>query len=65
MRAHFGSTVEVGERTGEFVGKVKLPVLKVPTPDAPAPAQASAHERAGAYDLRGALAKVRTRARRS
>ena len=65
MRAHFGSTVEVGERTREFVGKVKLPVLKVPTPDAPAPAQASAHERAGAYDLRGALAKVRTRARRS
>ena len=40
MRAHFGSIVEVGERARELVGRVKLPVLKVPAPEAPAPTQA-------------------------
>lgn len=65
MRAHFGSTVEVAERARKFAGKVKLPVLKVPTPDAPAPAQAYTHEHGGACNVRGALAKVRARARRS
>ena len=44
MRAHFGSIVEVGERARELVGRVKLPVLKVPAPDAPAPTQAYARE---------------------
>lgn len=42
MRAHFGSIVEVGERARELVGRVKLPVLKVPAPEAPAPTQAYA-----------------------
>jgi hypothetical protein len=44
MRAHFGSIVEVGERARELVGRVKLPVLKVPAPEAPAPTQAYARE---------------------
>ena len=44
MRADFGSIVEVGERARELVGRVKLPVLKVPAPDAPAPTQAYARE---------------------
>lgn len=44
MRANFGSIVEVGERARELVGKVKLPVLKVPAPEAPAPTQAYARE---------------------
>ena len=44
MRADFGSIVEVGERARELVGRVKLPVLKVPAPDAPAPTQAYTRE---------------------
>jgi hypothetical protein len=65
MRAHFGSIAEVGERARELVGKVKLPVLKVPAPDAPAPAQASIQVHARAYDVRDALARIRARERRS
>jgi hypothetical protein len=32
VRTDFGSTVEVGELARAFVGRVKLPMLKVPTP---------------------------------
>ena len=35
MRADFGSIVEVGELARELVGRVKLPVLKAPVPNAP------------------------------
>lgn len=37
MRADFGSTVEVGELARELVGRVKLPVLKAPSPTTQAP----------------------------
>ncbi len=36
MRAEFGSLVEVGELARELVGRVKLPVLKAPSPTIPA-----------------------------
>jgi hypothetical protein len=60
MRANFGSIAEVGERARELVGKVKLPVLKVPAPDVPT----SALTPAPAY-ARGTLSKVKVRERRS
>ena len=42
MRADFGSTVEVGELARELVGRVKLPILKAPSPTTPASALAPA-----------------------
>ena len=63
MRADFGSIAEIGERARELVGKVKLPVLKVPAPDAPAPAQVATQVHARAHDVRGALARIRARER--
>jgi len=46
MRVDFESTVEVGELARELVGRVRLPVLRAPTPDAPTSALASAGFRA-------------------
>ncbi|MBD0357322.1 MAG: hypothetical protein ICV57_09145 [Rubrobacter sp.] len=46
MRVDFESTVEVGELARELVGRVRLPVLQVPAPDAPTSALASAGFRA-------------------
>jgi hypothetical protein len=46
MRVDFESTVEVGELARELVGRVRLPVLQSPAPDAPTSALASAGFRA-------------------
>jgi hypothetical protein len=47
MRADFKSTVEVGELARAFVGRVKLPILKAPSPQGtPASALAPARVRA-------------------
>lgn len=50
MRADFGSIVEVGELARELVGRVKLPVLKTPVPNAPSSVLADAG--AGAKGVR-------------
>jgi hypothetical protein len=46
MRVDFESTVEVGELARELVGRVRLPVLQPPAPDAPTSALATAGFRA-------------------